>query len=73
MPAEPRPGAGGVGTLSVDGEVVAEGPISHTLFRWISHTEGLDVGRDAISPVSDDYSSPAALSQGLEWVRFSVD
>lgn len=72
-PAEARPGAGGVGTLRVDGEVVAEGPISHTLFRWISHTEGLDIGRDAISPVSDDYASPAALPAGLEWVRFSVD
>ncbi|MFZ8984752.1 MAG: arylsulfatase [Steroidobacteraceae bacterium] len=73
VPSEPRPGAGGTGTLSVDGAVVAEGPISHTLFRWISHTEGLDVGRDSISPVSDDYNSPAVLPSGLRRVRFTID
>lgn len=68
-----KPGDGGTATLSVDGTVVGSGRIDRTLFRWISHTEGLDVGHDSITPVSDAYQSPARFDGVIDRVRFTLD
>lgn len=50
------PGAGGMLTISADGKVVARGRIERTIPTWISHSEGLDIGRDTLTPINDDYS-----------------
>ncbi len=48
-------GKGGLGTILVNGEKVAEGRIEHTQAMIFSADEGADVGRDGETPVSDDY------------------
>ena len=73
VPDVAEPGAGGTGTIEIDGSVVAEGRIEHTLSRWISHTEGLDVGADLITPVAPDYRSPAVFDGTLHRVTVEID
>ena len=48
-------GKGGVGTLLVDGEKVAEARIERTQAFIFSADEGADVGQDGETPVTDDY------------------
>jgi len=50
-------GKGGVGTLFVNGEKVAEGKIERTQFGIFSADEGADVGLDGETPVTDDYKA----------------
>jgi arylsulfatase len=61
----PKPGAGGDLTLSVDGQAVASGRIGRTVMVWMSHTEGLDIGRDTITAISDDYRVEDSGFQGV--------
>ncbi len=49
------PGKGGMGTLFVNGEKVAEGRIDRTQGYVFSADEGVDVGLDGETPVTDDY------------------
>ena len=46
----------GTAVLSVNGERVGEGPVSKSPTTRYLSWEGLDVGRDALSPVSDAYA-----------------
>jgi hypothetical protein len=48
-------GAGGQSVLSVDGQKVAEGKIPKTQRYAYSGDEGVDVGMDNETPVSNDY------------------
>src|SRR5690606_5757470 len=67
-------GAGGILTLLVDGRTVGEGRIDRTLGVWTSHTEGLDVGLDTGTAVSDDYTVPdSRLTAGLSGVRIRLE
>ena len=50
-----EPGAGGTGTLFVDGEQVAQGRIEHTVGYTFSLDEGMDVGMDLATPVTEEY------------------
>src|SRR5207248_9994144 len=50
-----KPGAGGQSILSVDGQKVAEGTISKTHPYAYSGDEGVDVGMDNETSVSNDY------------------
>ena len=50
-----KPGAGGTGTILVNGKKVAEGRIEHTQGFVFSADEGADVGVDEGTPVTDDY------------------
>ena len=52
---EEKLGSGGNATLSVDGEKVAEGKIPKTIPYMISLDEGINVGADHETPVSEDY------------------
>ena len=54
-PDGPGMGKGGVGTISVNGQKVAEGRIEHTQCCAFSADEGADVGRDDGRPVSEAY------------------
>jgi arylsulfatase len=48
-------GKGGVGTIFVNGEKVAEGKIDRTQGYAVSADEGADVGQDGETNVTDDY------------------
>jgi arylsulfatase A-like enzyme len=52
-------GKGGVGTIFVNGEKVAEGRIEYTQPMIFSADEGADVGEDGETPVVEDYGIPA--------------
>jgi hypothetical protein len=51
----PGMGKGGVGTILVNGQKVAEGRIEHTQCCFFSADEGADVGMDEATPVTEDY------------------
>lgn len=57
-------GGPGLASLFVDGERVGSGRIEQTLVTWISHTEGLDIGEDSITPVSSAYESNESRFSG---------
>ncbi|WP_246605107.1 arylsulfatase [Aquisediminimonas sediminicola] len=65
-------GKGGTVTILADGRKIGEGRIEKTAPRWISHTEGLDIGADTTTPVIHDYASPAEFSGEIRWVKFRV-
>ncbi|HXC66044.1 MAG TPA: hypothetical protein VN638_01420, partial [Nitrospiraceae bacterium] len=48
-------GKGGIGTILVNGQKVAEGRIEHTQCCFFSADEGTDVGMDEGTPVTEDY------------------
>jgi arylsulfatase A-like enzyme len=52
------PGKGGSGTISVNGEKFADGRIDRTQGFIFSADEGVDVGADLATAVSDDYNVP---------------
>lgn len=73
-PDERRPGTPGTLTIFVDGKAVASGRIGRTVAGWMSHTEGLDIGRDTITPVSTDYSvADSAFTGTIEKVVVSLE
>ena len=49
------PGAGGTGTLFVNDEQVAQGHIDNTVGYIFSLDEGMDVGQDLGTPVTEEY------------------
>jgi hypothetical protein len=73
MAAEGPPvGRGGSGTLSVDGQKVAQRTLPRTLPFTFSWDETLDVGVDTGTPVDDqDYQVPFAFTGRLN--RITVD
>jgi arylsulfatase len=73
-PTEPQ-GAGGTGTLLIDGEAVAEARIEKTVPFIFSADETLDIGVDSASPVTDDYpgGEANAFTGGIEWVQIDLE
>ena len=69
------PGAGGTGTLLVNGNVVAEGRIEKTVTFLFSADETLDVGKDEASPVTSDYpsGSATAFTGEIKWVQIDLE
>ncbi len=51
-----KPGSGGTGTISVNGQKVAEGRIENTTPFLFSADETADVGMDEATPVTEDYA-----------------
>jgi len=51
-----KPGSGGTGTISVNGQKVAEGRIGSTTPFLFSADETADVGTDGATPVTEDYA-----------------
>ncbi len=58
-------GGGGTVTLLADGQTVGQGRLERTLPLAYSMTDGLDVGLDTGSPVSDRYEPPFRFSGRL--------
>jgi arylsulfatase len=70
--AGPAVGRGGSGTLSVDGQQVAQRDLPRTLPFTFAWDETLDVGMDTGTPVDDsDYQVPFAFTGRLN--RITVD
>ena len=65
-----RTGKGGVLTLVVDGRDVASVEVPK-IVRMLGST-GLDIGRDALSPVVDDYDAPFPFTGSIDRVTFSI-
>lgn len=66
-------GSGGSLTLAVDGNPVAQGRIEATLKGWISLSEGLDIGEDRLTPISDAYAVDNSRFSGkLNSVRIDL-
>jgi len=72
VPDAPKPGAGGKGTLFVDGKKVAEGHIPKTQPFAFSADEGVDVGVDGETAVSDDYKPADSRFTG-RIVKVTID
>ena len=51
-----RPGAGGTGALYVNGKQVAQGHLDKTVGYTFSLDEGMDVGMDLATPVTEEYA-----------------
>jgi hypothetical protein len=60
-----------VATLEVDGKAVGSGHIDTTLFGSVTN-EGLDIGQDLITPVSDDHIVPAKFTGWINSVTLTV-
>ncbi len=67
-------GRGGVGTLKVDGKVVATQKMEHTLPMILQWDESFDVGSDTLTGVNDaDYKPPFPLTAKLNKLTIKVD
>jgi arylsulfatase len=66
-------GKGGLVTLYVDGDKVGEGRVEATVPMLYSADETCDVGFDAGTPVSEDYTSADAGFEGkVKWVQLDA-
>jgi arylsulfatase A-like enzyme len=66
-------GKGGMGTLSVNGQKVAEGRIERTQCCIFSADEGADVGVDDGTPVSEDYEAGEASKFTGKIAKVTID
>lgn len=70
----PKPGSPGNLVLKVDGKAVGQGRIGRTVAGWMSHTEGLDIGVDTITPVNTEYTVPQSRFTGeLGQVEITIE
>jgi arylsulfatase len=66
------PGSGGTGSLWINGRKVGEGRIEKTAPVTMDIAEGLDIGRDLGTPVSDKYRSPFPFGGQLREVKIEL-
>ncbi len=67
------PGAGGTATLFVNDAQVGQGRIDNTVGYTFSLDEGMDVGMDLASPVSEEYASgDNAFTGKIDFVRIDI-
>lgn len=64
-------GTGGAVELVVDDQPVGTGRVPHTM-PFLLSLEGMDVGCDRLTPVSDDYRSPFPYNGGLRRVTVAL-
>jgi hypothetical protein len=65
-----RDGGGGTLTLAADGQDLASIDIP-IIVRMLGST-GLDIGRDSLSPVVDDYEGPFPFTGSIDRITFSI-
>jgi len=61
----------GIGSILVDGKTVDQREFPQVI-PWFHGWEGLDVGRDALAPVSENYDGEFPYSGDFEYVLFEV-
>ena len=66
-------GLGGVVTLWADGKKIGEGRLDKTLKYAFTVLEGMDVGADYGSPVSDKYPFPFPFKGRLQSVAIDLE
>lgn len=67
-------GQGGTGTLKVDGQVVANHQMPHTLPMILQWDESFDIGSDTLTGVDDaDYQPPFRLTAKLRKLTIKID
>ncbi len=67
-------GQGGTGVLKVDGKVVAEQKMEHTLPFILEWDENLDIGSDTGTPVDDkDYQVPFKFTGKIKKITLAID
>jgi arylsulfatase len=70
-PVEPGPGQPADVKLFVNGQETGSGRVARTVpFRY--SVEPFDVGRDTVSPVTEDYQVPFAFQGRIEHVTVEV-
>jgi arylsulfatase len=65
-------GKGGVATMTVDGEKVAEGRVERTLAYRISIDEAFDVGEDSGTPVNHSYDVPFRFTGRIDGLTIDL-
>jgi arylsulfatase len=66
-------GKGGTVTLILDGAKIGEGRVDATIPLIFSGDETLDLGKDAASAVSDDYTPETSVFTGtVNWVQLDI-
>ena len=67
-------GRGGTGVLKVDGKVVAEQKMEHTIPLILAWDENLDVGSDTGTPVDDQaYQVPFKFTGKIDKITLTID
>ncbi|MDD4160890.1 MAG: sulfatase-like hydrolase/transferase [Methanothrix sp.] len=64
--------ATGIGTLFINGKEVAKGTIAPTVPARYSWEEGLEIGTDRLTPVTESYMSPFEFTGTLKKVELEV-
>jgi arylsulfatase len=70
---EPKPATGGKTRLLVNGNVVAEGKLEHTVPGRFSAYACMDIGKDNRKPVSYTYKSPFPFTGTIKTVTFDLE
>ncbi|WP_213308511.1 sulfatase-like hydrolase/transferase [Paraburkholderia sacchari] len=65
-------GTGGTATLRLDGEAIGTGRLERTVPWVMSYVEGMNVGLDAGTPVSEDYRVPFRFTGVLHTVKVTL-
>ena len=67
-------GRGGTGTLKVDGKVVSEQKMEHSVSITLQFDESLDVGSDTLTGVDDqDYQVPFPFTGTINKITLTID
>jgi arylsulfatase A-like enzyme len=65
-------GKGGAVHLQLDGQPIGQGQLTHTVPWVMSYVEGMNVGLETGTPVSEDYAVPFALVGALHSVKVQL-
>jgi arylsulfatase A-like enzyme len=70
--AEPGPGKGGTGVLSVDGKELARKTVEHSIPFLMSIDESFDIGSDTRTGVDDSYQLPFKFTGSIDKLTFKL-
>jgi arylsulfatase A-like enzyme len=70
--AEPGPGKGGTGVLSVDGKELSRKTVEHSIPFLMSIDESFDIGSDTRTGVDDSYQLPFKFAGSIDKLTFKL-
>ena len=70
--AEPGPGKGGTGVLSVDGRELSRKTVEHSIPFLMAIDETFDIGCDTRTPVDDSYELPFHFTGKIDKLTFKL-